>query len=1465
MPFDESLIEWDKPTTGFDPSLIKWDEEKPSIDTEVQSGEALPGYETPEPLTWADRWQRFKESLGGGPITLPEIPKAAGPYLGQLMLGPAKDIVPPSIKSEYVDPLAHTLATAGKGMAEFTLTPEGALATAATVAQPELAPYIWGGIGASQIPSLPEREAQYAEQTLSKDPYERMRGWFGAITDPLMTGLMTSGAPIAARRKFAIEPPKTTIPIERTSDAIQRKTEKLLQPVRTQPGEGVREMPVTERLEEAGQRGEPTPTKAGEQPPPEEGTAALGDVISKPAQDSLKLLEERINSGELSNDTANKIGLEIKSPEEQAALSKIIEDSQPKIQEGLKSTDLNTRLRASNLTRFLDETKRSSEIASGKRVAETSVEKTLAEVKKPIEPVEKPQVEQPSQVETAAQKRLRELQVKPGTSPADLRKQTEIKQLASQSTTAHGALKSLVDAGHFTGLNKLLADRLVKLGDFGLKHKIGGKYETGTPSSNPFGMFDQNTNTVHVYDEAFNSLNGQTSLLHEYVHGLTHKAIASGLFKDQLKSLYFAAAQKALETGQSFYGVSTEGLLKSHLSDRYLHEFVAEAMSSEKFQKFLESQKSPLTNRSLRHEFVSWVRKVLGIKEGTSLDDSLNLTMNLIDAQRRMETPTGDVPAPKTPTTESIRKAEQSPKPTGPPPTNAATDQDRMIGVHFNEANGPPQSRTLGIVSSITPTFTQAIKTVSENVKNAFPWVREHWREAAMLQAPKLTDLNREAGESGVRFASSFLFGRQHGLMFAEKVLDGLNVKAEQFGVALSEDNLRDLRRSYTEEARKLGESGKLDEANQIMEQANAVQTLIGKKNSPFKTEDQYQEFLNRDDVKEAIRRHIQLWKEQKDPMYRKANDLDPETPLATRGLQTGARINLKAVMEGDKPIHGVGLPRFRQLITMKRRDPFARRATGAGKVYEGNYHELMANGFEREMPVATQHEFYKKLIDTGIGKVQSKEFVGDLTINGEATKAILLKLNPWRNQWLHVPLSVFEEVKTISGLDQQPQLKVFKKFNDLMTGLSIQGLAEGTTHASNLLTQVFTGLGPTSNPMINAMLKSVGRSDLLITLPRVLAKSFSNQREAMLKLAEIGAAKTPYTGRMGWLLNRIDQGVRLVSSENYKQMAEAGWVENTETGLREYVNQVGNYNKRLQPYLIRKLRETGIQPFATAMQTFNIMGVRRLAMAPGAKASSNAAALALRADIAAGWLGTLLIPAMINTLISGKPSGVEGTEIGAIGWKDDKGKLQQLNILRIAGFERGARITGIKPAIEAYRKGLGHRHAAEAALTSIGGTGMRTVAGPGPEFLYMSATGKRIGLPMIQTAPAAPPTDSMSPFKNQFAMNVQQALIEASPLANSTYDFWHNKDWSEIGKRQLTRFWPTSGMTEEMQRALPKILERKDAVDYGDWLAKQAKKKPMQERATFVNEQLKKDKVEPRFLKAVYEEVRKKGTYKYQ
>src|SRR5207248_9676597 len=101
-------------------------------------------------------------------------------------------------------------------------------------------------------------------------------------------------------------------------------------------------------------------------------------------------------------------------------------------------------------------------------------------------------------------------------------------------------------------------------------------------------------------------------------------------------------------------------------------------------------------------------------------------------------------------------------------------------------------------------------------------------------------------------------------------------------------------------------------------------------------------------------------------------------------------------------------------------------------------------------------------------------------------------------------------------------------------------------------------------NPMLNALIKSLGRPDLLYRIPAVLIRGFTDRRSEMISLMERGSAKESYRGTIGRVLSAVDQGARLTAESVYKGMAEQGWVEDTETGLREFVNQVGNYNKRL-------------------------------------------------------------------------------------------------------------------------------------------------------------------------------------------------------------------------------------------------------------------------------------------------------------
>ncbi len=802
-------------------------------------------------------------------------------------------------------------------------------------------------------------------------------------------------------------------------------------------------------------------------------------------------------------------------------------------------------------------------------------------------------------------------------------------------------------------------------------------------------------------------------------------------------------------------------------------------------------------------------------------------------------------------------------KPEEPPPPQTTQYGMMMPGVEMLLGEMPGKT-----VSPTSEPFWNTERSFSQNISGVASWIRDLWRGFAMKQAPKITDSNRAAGESGVRYAAAPLVARAKGLEFAATVLRDTGVEPKKFGTALSEDNLRDIKDRWGEAAAKAIAEGDVEGAALAQDKSDAVRTLIGANRSPFKTEAEYQAFLNDPAVKTAIARHIQLWQEQKDPLFRQANDLDPDVPLAGRGKQTGARINLKALAPDEKGVAVVGgrPAKLRQLATKLRRDPFARRATGGGQAYEGDYNELMAHGFGTEYPIAAQHEFIKALIEAGDAKVTDKEFPEGMTIKGEKPVANILRLNPWRGKFLQVRRSLVDEYRAISNLDEPWKIPILTPFNDLMTKQSIQGFAEGSTHTSNLMMEIFTGLGPTNNPLLNGLIKSVGRADLLYSVPRVIIKAFQDTKPEMLRLAETGMAKEPYQGKMlGRILNGADRGVRLVSEQIYDGMAEKGWVENTETGKREFINQIGNYNKRLQPSLIRKLRDTGIQPFATAMQTFNVMGLRRLVGAPGAKATSNMAALALRADIAGGFIGFVALTTYLNYLLSGNAAGPKGTPLGAVGWKDEHGKTHFFNVGRLLGYERGARITGLGPYMEARRNGLTHEQALQAGGRSVASTVMSYPAGPGPRALYTVGTGMRMNQPTVREAPAVPPTESLNPFKTQLAKNIQTAVIEANPAISSLHDLREGKSASDIAEKQFGRYTPREGKSEGFYRALPKIVTKGQLIDYADDVVKEARKLPISQRMSYIQTRFNKDDLKAQYRNDVMTEIKRKGVLRYQ
>lgn len=843
---------------------------------------------------------------------------------------------------------------------------------------------------------------------------------------------------------------------------------------------------------------------------------------------------------------------------------------------------------------------------------------------------------------------------------------------------------------------------------------------------------------------------------------------------------------------------------------------------------------------------------------------------------------------------EQIKKAQQpqpapavtvTPSPEGKPQVHIAgkpLPPGATLAASFFAA---PAAHPLGPLATISPRAAETLQHFTESVKKLPESIRLAWRSFAMQSLPRITASNRLAGEAGARYDSAPRAGRGKGLEFAGKVMEGIKEPLfdQKFGTALTEDNLRSKKQELHQqaielhrqafEANRAGDTESAtalrDQGQQAFAESNRVTSLIGAEHSPFPTEEAYQQFFTWPQTQEAIARHKQLWEEQKDPLFRKANDLAPDVELATRGLQTGARVNLKAILPGETSRTAVGRtgrsPLIRQGATLLRRDPFARQMKGTGQVYEGSYSEIMANGFQKEYPVAAQHDFIKALLDAWDAVLTQKEFPKDLTIRGEETKAYLMKLKAWQGQWLQIKKSLAPEYESVSGLTPAVKIPYYTKSAEFLTNQSVKGLAEGSAHVANLTTSIFTGLGPTANPMLNALIKSAGRADVLWSLPKVLIKGFTNQKPEMLKLAEIGAAKEPYGGSLGWFINKIDQGVRLTAADTYKGMAEKGWVPDTETGLREFVNQSGQYSNRLQPRTIQVLRDTGVQPFATAMQTFNVQAVRNLGMGPGAKGTSAAASLALRADKAAGLIGFAVLVTAINKVVSGSATGPKGTPLGSVGWVGDDKKVHTFNLSRLFGYARSGQVTGIQPAIEARRLGLTPNQALAAGGRGVAGSALNYVTGPLNRTMAIAATGKRPGVPMVQEAKVVPPRDDMAPLKSQAAANVIQALQEANPAVDAVARYMEGKPLSEIAQRQFSRYTPRTGMSQSTIEALPKIVKTGEIQNYVDQLSKDARKLPLMERGTFIYGQLDKDGVQTQDRADVLKRLRIKGVWKYE
>ncbi len=702
---------------------------------------------------------------------------------------------------------------------------------------------------------------------------------------------------------------------------------------------------------------------------------------------------------------------------------------------------------------------------------------------------------------------------------------------------------------------------------------------------------------------------------------------------------------------------------------------------------------------------------------------------------------------------------------------------------------------------------------------------------------PKITSADRASGEKAARWISSRIAAKPLGTVFSADVLKDLGVEAKSLGIALSEDNLRSVADS----------TGK------------PAFSFIGKAGSPFRTEAEYQAFLSEPATKEAIRRHIALWEAKVEPMYRKAQEIDPSEVLPPRGKQTGARVNLMAV-DPSAPVprdavFSVG--RGNLLGTLRRKSPFGVRATGEGQAYNGNYIEMMQNTFGRQLEIANKNDFENELVKSGNAIIDAPG--QQHTLGGEGTTAFPLKRQKVvipseehptvvsQNKMLYVKNSLAGEYRIGANTDaNQFSGPILREVSNITNKMALAGLTDASVHASNLATALFNRPSVVGNLLADSFLSLHGRADIPFTMVKAIAKGFQENSRQLSELAEIGALRDQHSKMGAWnkpfgytsdFIQWADRTTRLVLDDTYHSLVKQGLAKDTETNRREFVNQVGQYNKRAQTALVRAFRDSGVGPFITAGKTFNTLGIRTATLNPGVEASGVTARLAMSANMAAKWVGAAVLVGTANYLLTkdkdGGVLGRPGVKLGNIdtGKTDENGRPLSIPVFDLIGLGRGLRVTGVKGFLEAKKNGLTTGTAFDSAGRDMVNAAISPYAGPVAKAGMAAISGYPTAINVGRSTPAAAPGES------QFKENVKGAVEGMNPLvASYAASQAPGGSWREALLKQLPRFTLVPSQPPDMMDRYPEIVRKAQLGAYIDYVVHQARYLSPEERIKYVD-----------------------------
>ena len=547
------------------------------------------------------------------------------------------------------------------------------------------------------------------------------------------------------------------------------------------------------------------------------------------------------------------------------------------------------------------------------------------------------------------------------------------------------------------------------------------------------------------------------------------------------------------------------------------------------------------------------------------------------------------------------------------------------------------------------------------------------------------------------------------------------------------------------------------------------------------------------DNASPEIQGNIERWKRHvvpdMDSLYNELKNVDPATEREGRGWKFGARLNLLSKTEEekmasygdlDKPMPSTSVSNYRNPNV--KRDKFMQKASFLGD-YSTDPVAILTNSLASRWNEVTKIRFYKALEDKGVGKIVSAGEEAPAMIGGKEVVRLPIKfpetdpktgITRVVEQSLYVQKGLEDSVKKILDVDSRPQQNPLAK---AFTGIQILGVADATAHLKNLQNITRNALGRDSAwADLTAKIPFLGQAQSVKEIADV-AKEVSSKsqrtRDEKAYLAKIGALRPFYPAEgiqrflvTHQLLHDVDTAVRIILNRRYDELIKRYGAVDTESARRDFINQVGNYNRRLMGRWETLARDTGFSPFIVAGRAMNRYARKMITGDPGFHTDNLKGAIAARASQISGLAFATLIPAITNMFTTGTPFGRQGTPIGAIdfgpNYDTEDGKRRTFDVFALTGLRRGLRQFGIDSAIDGTRSGKDIRDIERDMANGFLTTKMHPWIGPAVGLGQETLTGKRFDL---RTGYSQRYEARKIEGIGQYAENFRIALKQLNPL----------------------------------------------------------------------------------------------------